>query len=402
MVKIIDLTAISSKESHDLGQYLAGLRPDFLARKDKFLLSSVITSISHNLIKDKLNPNQFYVISNDPKDMLGSGGFGRVRRAMGVITLDAATKDAIYAPITNKVVKIFNHKIAQQKQMTGAQKDYRYENAVAIFKTSQHFAHLGMQEPVKRNAYKGKLFSFAEKSYSVMNNLPGRDLEKELIDFMKTRPSTHQMLTAVFLPLLLAYKAQVEKTGFAHLDINPRNIRAQLNQKSSVINFLDFDFSQKTTTTANSFGTPGFTAPEMCLSATNTISLQLDIFSLGITLICCLNSELHPHKYFDDVGDAQGLINIVACTQVRGFYNFSSLSWKSGKSSPGLFDNIDDSSLPDSLRISVRQKITDLLKDMTAYKPRLRPDINAVIARVMGIQREIDDGLAPKRRMGCC
>src|SRR5262245_1655903 len=131
------------------------------------------------------------------------------------------------------------------------------------------------------------------KSYSVLNLMPGKQIG-EVIEKQGGNIGLMQILQYEIIPTLKAYKEQVADYKIVHRDVNPQNIIIDVGHapysgnkgKNTTVNFIDYD-SYKTIgeNEGNSFGKPGYLAPEVRENPNMSAQTARDTFSLGMLCV---------------------------------------------------------------------------------------------------------------------
>lgn len=421
----------SDEELTHLKNYLLKNKPDFFSKKEYSLTAPI--PIKYNLIKDLSIQDalHYYVISNEEKDIVGEGGFAKIRKVIAKIIIDLKT-EVLSVVNKEKVVRIektkkrhllelkfFQEKKAEEKKKESSKETENQtikEAKTQDLKTEEKqktsaylFSHLGTKTPVERNAKiqlaNSATFSFWKKFYTVMNYLPGKDLDDVITEEIpKGQYSTKTLLTNLLIPLLETYKQQIANLHYIHRDIKGGNIRAVLDAKNpGIFNFVDFDDALPEGAFDTTFGTPGFLAPEtMENSSLRPARPARDIFSLGVLLTACINPYLDPQAYFTDVLKIKNQAEVSAAAMNRikkdGCYDIDKmllldgiLRQKNGNDIEpySFFCYIND---PDSLDLEEeQQQIVALLKQMTAKAPENRPSLEDSIKTLEDIAATVEE-----------
>lgn len=371
----INPSALSNEGEQILGPFLASEKTDFIKSKEKYFIfgTDISFTLTHNLIIDKeyheKDEKRYFIISKDPDDVLGAGGKSKVRRMLGSsLIVNIETKLITYEEtLGGKGVRITNTKEARQTSSA----PYSHGKAIANYNTSKIFDYLGMQPPIR--VYRQDNNGFFKKSYAVINAFEGQDLQKEVKPFLKKRPSIKEVIDMVIVPVLLAYKDQIAKRGYAHRDIKPANIRFWIRsaEKASVAHFIDLDFSLKIGLAETNCGSVGYMPPEFPTAIYQLLEVNIarDIFALGMALHVCFNPSLDPREYFTaKFGDqvktlSQFLLRQTQEIRKHGYYAVDDKK---------LFRYVSDASSPASEK--ARRDIKSILKEMTNLSPGKRPN----------------------------
>ena len=283
---------------------------------------------------------RYETISN--KKQLGEGGFGKVKRIKGTVSLDA-TQEAIHfkkrgTGDKRRVVKI-------QQHTDDANSLSHYQEGFVFAKRA---VHLAIKEPtvVDRSLD-------SQTSYTVMNEVAGREFfdisadDYEGIDVLSTQERID--LTKA---MLVALKEQVTEQGLVHRDIKPENIMVDLGPPIGV-NIIDYDMSMDTPDGA-SVGTEGYYAPEMISDPMNT-SGKSDVYSMARVIALIWRVDLATYIENEDIPYTPEL-----------FIPEDTLF--------GIFDGIND--LSEEEKICIERTLTGMLEN----DPNQRFSIDEAIA----------------------
>lgn len=393
----IDVIQMNEQESRDLGDYLTTFAPAVLKANSLFRHANYEFKLTQTLLADD-KIKGYVVIDKSKSGILGFGSFSKVRNMLGYIRIDTELGIehplAKFESVNGKAIRIKNIKYAQKKNLL-AKVVYNHDDAVKEHRNSLPFEHLGMQEPISVRRYSLELGIF-DKSYSVLNKLPGTNLDDEMIDFYNNMISnTSTIVDNVLLPILEAYKNQIADKQYVHRDIKFENIRADIGCKYSTIHFLDVDSAKKIDEQDSAYGTPGFLAPELFDNPKPPVAQARDIFALGVLLMGCINPNLNPCVYINEA--LQGSANMqpvefaIQELLVNKCYDPSLMKNSNGKTYD-LFEYItEEGEIPEQSR----KELEELLKQMTNLVPNERPSLDEAISKMKRISAALHHNNKP-------
>lgn len=414
---IIDLADTSNSENQEKARRIYA---DFMAQnKDvTFIEKSKVyehgnykIKFAQNLIRTSdTTPghNKFYVISEKDTDILGKGSFSKSRRIIASIDIDS-NGVVTHEKVEGKAVRIRNTKSAQ---LVHQNKKSKYESSVAEneYQNAQPFTHLALQKPIhvqkeypgkekeKTTGTKGVVGEFT-KSYSVMNELKGKDLATAASSYdglMAMNPTTAMLVELLILPVLKAYDSEIAQKGYVHRDLKPNNITAILLSTKPTVHYLDFDTSVPIGTTGNKTvpGTPGYIAPETN-NASYVESTSRDLYSLGVILMGAVNDNVDIGVYYKGKTSAQLFKENYDFVHAAGFFDPDKLLASLPDDAPGktFFSYLDADELEndDGTIAYQRDMIKYYLTSMSSFDPANRPDLKTLIAEFENILQTLNN-----------
>jgi calcium/calmodulin-dependent protein kinase I len=163
-------------------------------------------------------------------------------------------------------------------------------------------------------------FQDNERAIIVMELMRGGTLFDRLSALQRrlTEDEVRELIRQIALAL-----DYLHSNGIVHRDLKPENILFKTSAHDSILKIGDFgfaQFAQENDLLATPCGTPGYAAPEICISEGNRYTRSVDLWSLGVIFYFLLCGFL-PF----DAEDDDSLIELVK----EGIYTFPSPVWDS-------------------------------------------------------------------------
>lgn len=213
---------------------------------------------------------------------IGQGQFGRVYHAL------QSGAGAIQRPVAVKVLKE-DRPEAQSLFLDEMQVISQLENQYIV-----RYLDSGFDEE-------------QQMTYLVMEFIEGETLEQHLQDAVYFTPARTTKLIAQLLVAL----DEAHQAGVIHRDLKPSNLMISSLDHGECLKVLDFgvarpDASQPRQQTQGMIpGTPAYMAPELFCGYDGELSVQMDLFSVGVILYQCLTG----HLPFDVESKGENLIS---------------------------------------------------------------------------------------------
>ncbi|CBY32973.1 unnamed protein product [Oikopleura dioica] len=198
------------------------------------------------------------------KETIGSGGFGKVKRALHIATTETVA------------IKVMD------KAKLGADLP-RVKTEIKALRTLQHPHICRLYEEIETE----------NKIFLVLEHCSGG----ELFDYIVEKDRLNEDEARQFFREICAAVAYMHSKGFAHRDLKPENI---LIDEDHRIKLIDFGLCANPdagieSALATCCGSPAYAAPEL-VSGRKYIGPEADVWSLGVLLYALLNGFLP----FDD------------------------------------------------------------------------------------------------------
>ncbi|MES2998300.1 MAG: protein kinase [Pseudomonadota bacterium] len=215
------------------------------------------------------------------------------------------------------------------------------------------------------------------KSYIVMQKLPGQDLSEVL----KSLNSSIDQSIEIFFALLRALKEQVHDKGLVHRDIKPENIMVELkpNLAPPTVNMIDYGCSIRIggKSDVRFYGNSRYSSPEALRFETHTQAS--DIFSLGKIIYQLFSGGF---QYKIDIDGKKADEWFKKCTEEP--LDKEASEWISHYGI-GPNDNFGNET---NININHRKKLQSLINGMLANDPDSRPNLNELMTELQIIQKE--------------
>lgn len=353
-----------------------------------YVIGNDNVTFTHHLIRSTERPpaDVFHVPEN--KTNIGQGAFSKFRSILVEISTDANSNLLIKKPDkkNQKVLRVSNPK---NKNTRDYNPSYDHQKTVSLYKKEKIYPHLNVEEPIRVTKTNKSL----EKSYTLMNRMKGFELHKESKAYLDyTSPTTLKITTEFIIPLLIAYRDQVQKLNMVHRDIKPPNIMAdndyEIKTKKSAFTFSFIDIDQSVainTIETGKYGTVGYTDPALLESDANSktyiATTARDIFSLGALLIGSINYNLDIGEILannaQDLSEAYNLSHQLTDTSLNPILLINKLAEdpdsgyfpittdQEQELHDQFFEMITPSSNDPTTEFNARNEILDIIKRMT-------------------------------------
>lgn len=228
------------------------------------------------------------------ESVLGQGAFGITYLATAKLTV-SENLGSMNVSVKVAVKEFFMHDINQRNEgetaITGTESATAVRYREKFRKEAQNLSRMNHPNIVKVL----DVFDENNTTYYVMEHIEGRNLDEFILQQSGIK-ETEALAKIKDVALALSY---MHEHKMLHLDIKPKNIMMDSNQKLYLIDFgLSKQYDDKgepESSTTIGFGTPGYAPIEQAnYTQDGTFPATLDIYALGATLYKMVTAETPP------------------------------------------------------------------------------------------------------------